>query len=228
MRKSDLRIEREQHRKEDNRRFIIKTAEKVFAQKGYSLATMDDIAEEAQFSKATLYRYFKSKSELFFEIINKSFEEVFQKMAKVMLEKISAEEKLRKLIYFIASYYHKKKNISRIFYMERDAMRRIFNIKEQIYQSNQHPRIPYKFKVKMEKIFNIICEVIKEGIKSGEFRKVNVRDAAFVFGAMIRGFHFRGPIQDKEYSINESTDLLHNFFLYGIKKGRKARKGELL
>ena len=73
MKKKDLRIERERHRKEENKRFILKVAEKVFVQKGFSLATMDEIAKEAQFSKATLYQYFKGKSEMFFEIIYKSF-----------------------------------------------------------------------------------------------------------------------------------------------------------
>jgi len=38
-------------------------------------------------------------------------------------------------------------------------------------------------------------------------------------GAMIRGFHFRGPLRDREFSLEESTELLHSFFLYGIKKG---------
>ena len=43
-----------------------------------------------------------------------------------------------------------------------------------------------------------------------------------VLGAMIRGFHFRGPLEGKEYNINESADLLYSFFLNGIKKERHA------
>ena len=65
-------------------------------------------------------------------------------------------------------------------------------------------------------------KIINEGIQSGEFRNVDAKDAAFIFGALLRGFHFRGPIRMKEYSVNETTDLLHSFFLYGIKKDRKA------
>jgi len=69
MKKRDLRIERKRHRREENKIFILKAAEFIFAKKGYSFATMDDIAEEAQFSKATIYQYFNSKGEIFFEII---------------------------------------------------------------------------------------------------------------------------------------------------------------
>ena len=52
------RKERKQRRIEDNKRFILKAAEKVFARKGFSLTTVDEIADEAQFSKATIYKYF--------------------------------------------------------------------------------------------------------------------------------------------------------------------------
>jgi AcrR family transcriptional regulator len=224
MRKNEIRIERQRHRIEENKRFILKAAEKVFAKKGYSLTKVDDIAEEAQFSKATLYRYFRSKSEIFFEIVISSFDDAHQKVKKIRKKKLSAEEKLRELIFYISSYYHKKKNLARILMMERSAMKKVFNLdsKDQLFPSSHHPKIPTILKSRMEDIFNIMCEIIHEGIESGEFRKVDVRDACFVLGAMIRGFHFRGPMRDKEYSVNESTNLLHSFFLEGIKKERKT------
>lgn len=224
MNKSDIRSERKRRRIEENKNYIIKAAESIFSRKGYGLTTVDDIAEEAQFSKATLYKYFRSKGEIFVEIILNSFEEARQKIIKISLQEMTAEEKLRELVHYIASYYHKKRNISRILFMERVAMRRILNIgpKEQLSSQLQHPRIPHGFKTRMEEIQNIIVKIINEGIQSGEFRNVDAEDAAFIFGALLRGFHFRGPIRMKEYSVNEITDLLHSFFLYGIKKDRKA------
>jgi len=224
MKKNDLRFERKKHRIEENKKFILKVAEKIFSQKGYSLATMDQIAEEAQFSKVTLYRYFKSKSEIFLEIINKSFDEMYQKMARILEEKTAAEEKLRELIHCISSYYHRKKNLARILMMERSLVKRILNLnsREQVCPSAHHPQIPADFKAKIEDIFNIMCKIINEGIESGEFKKVDVHDACFVLGAMVRGFHFRGPLEGKEYNINESADLLYSFFLNGIKKERHA------
>jgi hypothetical protein len=65
-----------------------------------------------------------------------------------------------------------------------------------------------------------MCGVIEEGVVAGEFRKMDSRQACFILGAMIRGFHFKGPISDGELSLRESTDLIHSFFLYGIKKDR--------
>jgi TetR/AcrR family transcriptional regulator len=224
MKKRDLRLERERNRKEVNKEFILKIAERIFSQKGYSLATMDEIADEAQFSKATLYHYFKSKSEMFFEIIYKTFEEMLQKIIKIKQMNVNAEKKLKKAIYTIGYYYHTKKNIARIFIMEKALMRKLLHLDSKLQTfSVHHPPIPGRYKAVLDESFNHLCEIIQEGVRSGEFRRVDVRQACFILGAMIRGFHFKGPIREKkELSVQESSDLLHDYFLYGIKKERKA------
>lgn len=48
---------------------ILNAAARVFSEKGYSIASMDEIAAAAPVSKATLYSYFKDKKELFSEVI---------------------------------------------------------------------------------------------------------------------------------------------------------------
>jgi AcrR family transcriptional regulator len=47
---------------------ILESAHRVFSQKGYREATMDEIAEGVGLSKPALYRYYPSKEELFREI----------------------------------------------------------------------------------------------------------------------------------------------------------------
>lgn len=47
-----------------HRQNILAAAEKLFLAKGFDKTTMDDVAKEAQYSKATLYVYFKSKDEI--------------------------------------------------------------------------------------------------------------------------------------------------------------------
>ena len=60
--------ERKEREKERRRNDIIDAAERIFFSKGIGTATMDDVAEEAELSKGTLYLYFKSKEELYFAI----------------------------------------------------------------------------------------------------------------------------------------------------------------
>jgi AcrR family transcriptional regulator len=61
--------ERREREKEQRRTDIIDAAERVFFSKGWQSATMDDVAEAAELSKATLYLYFKNKEELYAAIL---------------------------------------------------------------------------------------------------------------------------------------------------------------
>jgi AcrR family transcriptional regulator len=74
--------ERREREKEQRRNDIVDAAERVFFSKGWQAATMDDVAESAELSKATLYLYFKSKEEIYAailvrgsEILNDAFQE---------------------------------------------------------------------------------------------------------------------------------------------------------
>ena len=49
---------------------ILSAAEKVFAVKGFFPTTMSEIAEIAEFGTGTLYKYFKSKEDLYFSLID--------------------------------------------------------------------------------------------------------------------------------------------------------------
>jgi len=52
-----------------HRQSIIDTATQLFIQKGITETTMDDIAKAADYSKSTIYVYFKSKDEIFNHIV---------------------------------------------------------------------------------------------------------------------------------------------------------------
>jgi AcrR family transcriptional regulator len=57
--------ERKERERERRRQQIMVAAKRVFADKGFNKATMEDIAKEAELSPGTLYLYFKNKDELY-------------------------------------------------------------------------------------------------------------------------------------------------------------------
>jgi len=62
---------------------ILDAAKKVFFTKGYSGATMDEIALEAEISKPTVYQYFKSKDDLFFSLMLPVVEEIGNQLESI-------------------------------------------------------------------------------------------------------------------------------------------------
>jgi len=57
-----------------NRGNILSAAKRLFLEKGIAQTTMDDISKEADYSKSTVYVYFKSKDEIYNHIILEHYE----------------------------------------------------------------------------------------------------------------------------------------------------------
>ena len=57
--------ERKERERERRRQQIIVAAKRIFKEKGFGRATMEDIAKEAELSPGTLYLYFKNKEDLY-------------------------------------------------------------------------------------------------------------------------------------------------------------------
>jgi AcrR family transcriptional regulator len=89
-------IERRERDKQRRTNDILDAAEKVFFKHGLSQVTMDQVAEEAELSKGTLYLYFKNKEDLYLAINArglKIMKEMFQQAVgsgATGLEKIEA------------------------------------------------------------------------------------------------------------------------------------------
>lgn len=86
---------------------IIESSINLFIEKGYSF-TVDDISRELKISKKTIYKYFKSKEDIFKEFIILSFESIHKEQDKIFSDKnLSIKEKLIKILN-MESIYEKK------------------------------------------------------------------------------------------------------------------------
>lgn len=88
--------ERKEKEKQIRRNDIIDAAEKVIFSKGYDLATMDDIAKEAEFSKRSIYIYFNSKEQLYFEIMVRGYK-ILIKMIEASLNDVKRKNSLERI-----------------------------------------------------------------------------------------------------------------------------------
>ncbi len=99
--------ERREREKEQRKNDIIDAAERVFFKKGHEVATMDDVASEAELSKGTLYLYFKNKEDLYLAIHlrgNKILHSLFEKAVK---KEKSGIEKTRSIGSAYVEYFQK-------------------------------------------------------------------------------------------------------------------------
>jgi len=106
---------------ENNRERILQAAEKIFAEKGYDAARIDQIAVDAGVNKALIYYYFKNKRALIEEL----FERFFRESAALLVSYVkhggldySPSPEADRIFDSYFSYFEAKRDLLRIMLME--------------------------------------------------------------------------------------------------------------
>ena len=227
MRRKELQEEREERRRQEFRRSILRAAERVVVRRGYGAVTMDDIAHEAQVSKATLYKYFRSKAELPLEILANFFEEIGQGVQRINRLDLSAGERLKRGIHFYLRYNEEKENISRIVMTDRAFTEKvnIFVSDEKGVTSEKDLQFITKMKATRKKILRLVSEILEEGIESEEFRPMDVAAAVLFLESLLQGYCHVRIWHEKPCSAKKAADILCGFFLRGIERKAGPLKG---
>jgi len=82
-------------RKERTRSELVATARRAFLERGFHGASLDEIAEEAGYSKGAVYSNFAGKDELFLAVLDAQFEQRARILADVLLDTESLEDSYR-------------------------------------------------------------------------------------------------------------------------------------
>jgi TetR/AcrR family transcriptional regulator len=147
--------ERKERERVRRRNDIIQSAERVFFKQGFENSTMDDVANEAELSKGTLYLYFESKEDLFYEIA---------KRGENLLEE-----------YFIKAIKNKKNGLKKVRAIG-EAFIMFFTEHKEYHEAmlySQSKKVGEKERTtnKSDQKKNVFVNSIIEGINDGSIRK---------------------------------------------------------
>src|SRR5581483_9499020 len=101
-----MRKKKRQNDPEGVRRNILEVATAEFAQRGYSGARVDAIADRTRTSKRMIYYYFGSKERLYLAVLEAAYSAIRQQEATLDLEHQSPEQALATLVASTLDYYH--------------------------------------------------------------------------------------------------------------------------
>lgn len=85
-------------RLKDKEEIILNAAFEVFREKGFTNASMKDIAVKAGLGKGTLYEYFQNKEDLFIQVVKAKACDFFNKIKQRISSKITLQEILNEII----------------------------------------------------------------------------------------------------------------------------------
>ena len=171
------------------RRKIIDTASVLYARKGFSATSIEEISETAGVSLPVTYHYVKKKSEIM-RLIMEDVLEIFRESLTLEIQDIhDPEEKLviAVIIYFRVLDRHKEKALL-------------------IYQKSSSLDKASKARIMQleEDVTRIFGEILEEGIKKGVFRDVDVDLTAYNIMMMahmwvLKNWHFRKRLSLEKY-----------------------------
>ena len=228
MRTTEVRREREVRRRESYREVILHAAARVILRKGYSALTMDDVAREAQLSKATVYKYVAGKGPLLFEILGHSFDDIGARLTVIVDSVGSAGDKLRRLVQAVLQSSEEMKQVYRVLWMDKAMLKlmRVFATPPGKPGSSLQAdrKMLAMLKEKRQELIGAGARILEEGVASGEFRRLDAGQASAFIESVLQGYtHMMFWEGDAPLS-PRAPDVLTRFILEGIRNPEQSGK----
>ena len=172
---------------------ILKGALNVFSNLGIEKTTMDEIALESGFGKATLYYYFSSKDDVFIDIMERGWKQLWEGIESRIVEEVGPRKKFIGII----------KKMGRIVTDDKVMYEFLFTAPNYIQDS-----VKQTWKTYQERLYAILQSIIEEGIKKKEFVDLNPGLLMKAIGGL---FHQLLISNDDDLKDGEFETILRNF-----------------
>jgi AcrR family transcriptional regulator len=206
----DQKNKREQAIRDAKSSLILDAARKVFAQKGFYETRLEDIANEAGFSKASLYNYFQDKEEIFFSIAVRESNLLIDAIQSACTNEKSLVNKLRSILL----------TIFRLFGQHFELMLSQSDLKSPVAFRDEMCKHKDLFE-QMQQSFTLLLNVLKDCFEaakqSGEIKTgIDSMKLAYFMGSLIRGSMIRWRSSGEMGNIEETVQELLDFTFNGV------------
>lgn len=97
---------------------ILEAARRAFAQKGFHDVTVDEIAEAAGVAKGTLYLYYRSKHQIYWDALKQGIEELYSELARQMGHSGDIRAQIEAFVETKIRYFDANHDFFRIYFAE--------------------------------------------------------------------------------------------------------------
>jgi len=187
---------------------ILDAASELMRERGYVNVTLDHIAERLHISKVTIYNHWASKQEIIFDLHRIAYKIVIESLQKIVEDDDTPDSKLRRAI---------ENHVSQAVVAGVGPM---LPQQDWLVISRHKREI-----VKLRDIYEeMLCRIIKEGIKQHAFRRVDVKLLVYtILGAVNYTFVWYSP--EGSMTPKEIAAAMSDYILSGIiSKGKTVRR----
>jgi AcrR family transcriptional regulator len=180
---------------------ILEAASRVFSEREFHEALIDDVAAQAGVGKGTIYRYFTTKEDLYFATLLYGLDGLSQALASTLPREASPVRRLERIAREILQFFWYRRELLSLIH----ADERRFAQREGGLQKRR------------EAVQRLVQQAILDGIELGEFRGIDTRIGAELFRGMIRA---ASCFRTEDDSIDELVPQIVGIFTHGIAKQR--------
>ena len=188
--------------RDTTRHTILTVARTIFAHRGADNTTMDDLAKASGLGRRTIYTYFKSREELYHEVINREIDVILKQLTRVASMKISPE---KKIIRFMVNHMKtieiliRKDRLLRMEFLRRSE--KIENFRKVI---DLHEK-------------ECIASTLQEGTQSGIFLVDDYENTAALALTTLKGLEQQFILDNFGKPCRETLELWQKILFRGIK-----------
>jgi AcrR family transcriptional regulator len=204
--------ERKEREKERRRQQIMVAAKRVFSERGFTKATMEDIAQEAELSPGTLYLYFKNKEELYASLSLRILQYLLLRIEHVNAIKDGGPgEKLTALSEAMYDVYE----------FDPLIIINMFHLQSSETLKNLSPELLAEIQDLSSKSMGSIAQIFKDGVAQGIFidrHPVALADTFWsVFSGVILWLTSKKLINESKDFLKETLAVAFEVFHRGLK-----------
>jgi AcrR family transcriptional regulator len=186
---------------------IIERCAQLFDAGGYHRATMQLLADEVGLGKPTLYHYFASKTDILYAIHQIQIAALLGGIDSAQRRNLTPQQQL----------YHAARDILEQIAQHPGYVRAFFEHYGELETAKRA-----EIRARRNEYFQRVCDIIRAGMASGVFRKLDVEIAAYGFlGTCSWAYQWYRMVAGKQ-SAHSVADALCKNFLLGLEK-RVAR-----
>lgn len=205
--------DRKERERERRRQQIIVAAKRVFSEKGFNKATMEDIAKEAELSPGTIYLYFKNKDELYASLSIRILQYLNIRLEHVAKQEgISIEEKIEAL----------KEAMFDVYDFDPLATINMFHLQSSETLRNLSPELLDEIKGLSRSSLGTISDIFQGGISKGIFidkHPVALADILWsLFSGVVLWEESKKIIDGGKDYLKQTLEIAFDIFGRGISK----------
>ena len=174
----------------------------VFAHQGPTNTTMDDVARASGLGRRTIYTYFKTREDLYHEVIRNEVELILKELSRVANMKISPEKKIAR---FMGTHMKAIENLIR-----KDRLLRMEFL-------NRSEKIEHFRKVIDSHEIECLASIFEEGTQSGVFMVVDYYNTAALALTTLKGLETQFILDNFGKPCRTTLELWQKILFCGIK-----------